>query len=618
MTIRPPRVAAWLVTLSTVETDRQAVLGDLFEEFAVLEQQFGTRQARRWFWRQTLHSLVPGLSRRLRETRLSGVQAPGLPASRASRLPGFSKDRLMTALSQDVRFSWRTLRRRPLVTSVALLSLVVGISMSAVVFSLLDAAVLSPLAVKEPRRLGLVLNRRGPDNVNHNFSYPDFVDYRAGQQTFVDLVAYSGADVTLRPAGGVAEVLRAELVSGSFFPTIAPRLIAGRGIVESDDRPGALPVIVMNEVLWRRLFGDPRNFQPKSLLVNDREFAVVGVVEAAFHGMTIGSDTRVWGAVSQQSVLEPGGGVNLLPRRQTSWLTVMGRLKPGVTFETGAADLNRVESAIAPALKRGEKRQLVVEPGEQGDSFLPKASAPVLQLLLGAAVLVLLVACANVANLLLARATDRAREIAVRTALGASRARISRLLLVEALILGITGSLLGLLAAVWLAGLAVPLFTEFGRRVALDVGLNWRVLLFAIGTGVGATILAGLAPVVNVTRTTPAGSLGEGGRASSVGPSGTRLRRGLVVLQFALSLALVVSAALLVRTLMNLRAIPTGFDLHHVALLSVNPVAAQYTVPRIRQVLARTPRPGCRPCRASGPPDSERSSRSGSAAGARL
>jgi predicted permease len=579
----PPRIAAWLVTVSTVEPDRQAVLGDLLEEFAALEHEFGAKQARRWFWRQTLGSLVPGLSRRLRERRLTRAQDPWLSDSRASELPGFSKDRLMTFVSQDVRFSWRTLRRRPVVTIVALLSLVIGISMSAVVFSLLDAAVLSPLAVKEPRRLGLVLNRRGPDNVNHNFSYPDFVDYRAGQQTFVDLVAYSRADVTVRPAGGVAEVMAAELVSGGFFSTIGPRLLAGRAIVESDDQPGASPVIVMNEVLWRRLFGDPRTFQPKSLLVNDREFAVVGIVEAAFHGMMIGSDTRVWGALSQQTVLEPGGGVNLLPRRRTSWLTVMGRLKPGVTFETAAADLNRVESAIGPALNRGEKRQLVVEPGEQGDSFLPEASAPVLQLLLGAAALVLLVACANVANLLLARATDRAREIAVRTALGASRGRISRLLLVEALILGIAGSVLGLLAAVWLTGLAVPLFTEYGRRVALDVGLNWRVLLFAIGTGVGATILAGLAPVVNVTRATPAGSLGEGGRGASAGPSGTRLRRGLVVLQFALSLALVVSAALLVRTLMNLRAIPTGLDLHHVALLSVDPEAAQYAVPRIRQ-----------------------------------
>jgi predicted permease len=583
MSNQPPRVAAWLVTVTTVESDRQVVLGDLFEEFFAIEQQFGSSQARRWFWRQTLSSLWPGARRRLRESRLPGFPASGLPGFHASTLPGLSKDRLMTSIWQDVRFSWRSIRRRPLVTAVAVLSLVVGISMSAVVFSLLDAAVLSPLAVREPHRLGLVLNRRGPDNVNHNFSYPDFVDYRAGQQAFVDLVAYSRADVTVRPPGGVAEVMGAELVSGTFFATIAPRVIAGRGILDSDDRPGAPLVVVVNEALWRRLFGNPRSFQPKPLLVNDREFAVVGIVEAAFHGMTIGSNARLWGAVSQQQVLEPGGGTNLLPRRGTSWLTLMGRLKPGTTFETGAADLNRIESAVAPALKRQEKRQLLLEPGGQGDSMLPQATAPVLQLLLGAALLVLLVACANVANLLLARATDRAREIAVRTALGASRARISRLLLVEALILGITGSAFGLLAAVWLAGLAVPLFTEFGQPVALDVGLNWRILIFAIGTGVGATLLAGLAPVVNLRRATPAGSLGEGSRSVSGGPGGSRLRRGLVVLQFALSLALVVSSALLVRTLMNLRAIPTGFDLHHVALLSVDPEAAQYDVPRLRQ-----------------------------------
>ena len=567
----PPRLAAWIVTRLTVEADRQAVVGDLLEEFTALNKQFGPGRARRWFWRQALTSALPGLRRRLHE-RTDSHRSP--------------KDRLMSSLWQDVRFGWRSIQRRPLVTIVAVLSLMVGISMSSVVFSLLDAAVLSPLDVKDPRGLALVLNRRGPDNVNHNFSYPDFTDYRTGQQTFVDLVAYSSAEVTMRPAGGVAEVVQAELVSGGFFPTIGPRVIAGRGIVESDDQPGAAPVIVMNEVLWRRLFGDPRAFEPKSLLVNDREFSVIGIVAATFHGMTIGSNARLWAAVHQQPVLEPTNGTNLLPRRGTSWLTLMGRLKPGATFDTAAADLNRVEASLAAVVKRQEKRQLILEPGEQGDSFLPKRTASPLQLLLGAALLVLLVACANVANLLLARATDRGREIAVRTALGASRARISRLLLVETLLLGTAGVALGLLVAVWLAGLAVPLFAEFGRPVTLDVGLNWRLLLFAVTVGIGSTMLAGLAPVLNVTRTGPAGSLGEGGRAASAGPGGTRLRSGLVVLQFALSLALIVSATLLVRTLINLRAIPTGFDLHHVALMSVDPEAAQYKAPRIRQYYA--------------------------------
>jgi predicted permease len=576
---RPPRLAAWLITLSTVEADRQAVIGDLVEEFAALDAEFGARRARRWFWHQTVASLIPGLRRRLSESS----RLPGFPVS---ELPGVSKDRVMNSVWQDVRFGWRTIRRRPVITGVALLSLVVGISMSSVVFSLLDAAVLSPLDVKDPGRLALVLNRRGPDDVNHNFSYPDFVDYRSGQRAFVDLIAYSNMEVTLRPAGSVAEVVQGELVSGSFFSTIGPRVIAGRGIVDADDRPGAPGVLVMNEVLWRRLFGDPRSFQPKSLLVNDREYTVVGVVEASFHGMTIGSNTRLWGPVSQQLVLDPAGGRDLLPRRGTSWLTVMGRLKPDTTFEAGAADLNRIEAALAPLLKRQGKWQLFLQPGEQGDSMLPTRTASPLQLLLGAALLVLLVACANVANLLLARATDRGREIAVRTALGASRARISRLLLIETLLLGTAGSLLGLVAAVWLAGLAVPLFSNFGRPVTLDIGLNWRVLAFAIGTGVGATILAGLAPVFNVARLRPAGSLGEGGRSASAGPSGTRLRRGLVVLQFAVSLALVIAAALLVRTLMNLRAIPTGLDLHHVALLSVDPEAAQYKAPQIRQYYA--------------------------------
>src|SRR6185436_6046045 len=294
---------------------------------------------------------------------------------------------------------------------------------------------------------------------------------------------------------------------------------------------------------------------------------------------------RLWAALNQQPILDPSGSDSLLPRRTASWLSVIGRLKPGVTRETAAADLNRVEAALAPSVNRPNALRLVVTPGDQGDSFLPSATASPLTLLLGAALLVLIVACANVANLLIARAADRGREIAVRTALGASRARIARLLLVEAVILGALGSVAGLAAARWMAELAVPLFREFGQPVSLDVGLRWRTVLFVVGTGVGATLIAGLMPIFTL-RSAPGGSLGDGGRGASSGGSTARIRRGLVVVQFALSLALVVSAVLLVRTLANLRSIPTGLDVDHVALLEVSPEAAQYSPDRIRQYYA--------------------------------
>jgi predicted permease len=553
---------------SLVERDRIAVLGDLAEEFSALAAQDGVRAARRWYWRQTLASLTPNLRRRLQRHAPARQHSPG--------------GSLMDSLWQDARFGWRSLRQRPLVTTVALLSLVVGISMSTVVFSLLDAAVLSPLPLRQPDRLALVLSRRA-EGTNHNFSYPDFADYRAGQHTFTDLVAYSGAAVTMRQPSGAA-VVDAELVSGGFFAGLGVPMRAGRGLGDADDRPDAAPVVVVSEALWHVVAPGVASFEPRSIRVNDRDFAIVGIADGSFHGMNIGGDVRLWAALNQQPVLNPLGGQSLVPRRTVSWLSVMGRLRPGVTLETAAADLNRIEAMLGPAVSRPEQRTLLLEPGQQGDSSLPKATASPLQLLLGAALLVLLVACANVANLLVSRSADRSRELAVRTALGASRGRIARLLLIEAVLLGAIGSAAGLLAARWLARLAVPLFTAFGRPVAFDLALNWRVLLFVIAAGFSATAIAGLAPILS-GRTAPAGALGEGGRAASPGRSAARMRRGLVVVQFALSLALVSSATLLVRTLANLRSIPTGLDLDHVALLEVNPEGAPYNPTRIRQYL---------------------------------
>jgi predicted permease len=568
MTPRPPRLAERLVARSILAIDRVAVLGDLAEEFEAIASARGGAAARRWYWRQTLASLAPNLRRRF------GNQPPALHP------PGGSP---LDSLWQDVRYGWRAMRQRPLVTTVALLSLVVGISMSTVVFSLLDAAVLAPLPVRHPEALALVLNDRGQGSINHNFSYPDFVDYRSGQHAFVDLVGYSAVDVTMRAPAG-ATLVHAELVSGGFFTTLGVTLPAGRGLTDADDQPDAPPVVVVSEGLWRAI-APGAAFDARVITLNERPFTIVGIVDRSFHGMTIGGDARVWAPIHQQPALAPVGGRSNVTRRGASWLSVIGRLRPGVTSEAAAADLNRIEAVLGPSVNRQEHRRLVLLGGGQGDSFLPKATASPLLLLLGAALLLLVVACANVTNLLVARAADRSREIAVRTALGASRGRIARLLLVEALMLGAMGSAAGLFVARWVAELAVPLFRDFGRPVTLDVALNWRVMLFAAVAGIGATLVAGVLPIARL-RSAPASSLGDGGRGASAGVSAARVRRGLVVVQFALSLALVVAAVLLVRTLENLRSIPTGLDVDHVALFEVSPEAAQYNADRIRAYYA--------------------------------
>ena len=569
---RPPRAAEWLVERSLpIDTaEREAVLGDLAEEHVEIARRAGTVAADTWYWRQTIASVVPNLRRR--------VTRGSLP--RQDIAPGG----VMDSVLQDIRYGWRMMRRRPLTTSVALASLILGVSLPAVVFSLLNAVVLRPLPVENPDALAVLLEQR-EDGTSHNFSYPDFVDYRAAQRTLADLAAYSRIDIIVREPAG-SQIVAGELVSGNYFKTLGVRMRFGRAITDADDRPGAPPVIVVSDGLWRQIAGDaPGSFAPRTISLNATGFSVIGVAAQPFGGMEVGRDARLWAPIHVQPILDPSGGQNLVPRRTASWLTVIGRLPRGVSRERAAADLNAIDASIAPAAGRHRALTLRFAPGRQGDSMLPEATGGPLELLLGAALLVLLVACANIANLLLARATERSREIAVRCALGAGRSRLARLVLIETLLLGVSGAAAALVVARWLADFAVPFISRFGDRVALDVGLDWRVVLFVTAAGLGATLLAGLAPVLTAFHTSPAGSLGEGGRSTSGGPVTQRLRGGLIVGQFALSLALVVAATLLAQTVYHLRTMPTGFDIEHVALLAVDPEAAQLDAVRTRAYL---------------------------------
>ena len=484
-------------------------------------------------------------------------------------------------IAQDVVFGWRMLRRRPLVTSVAVLSLVAGLSMTAVVFNLLYAIVLRPLPVTDPNRLTVLLARRGA-NLNHNFSYPDFQDYRARQQSFVDLTAYSRADVTVRLDSG-AEVFPAELVAGSYFTTLGIGTRFGRGLTDGDVASGAPLAAVVSDTLWRRLAGDDATFSPRTVTINDRPFAIVGVAAPGFGGMIVGRDVRVWLPLIHREFLEPGRAATT--ERFLSWLTLVGRLKPGVDEARATADLDRIEAVLGPAVQRPEQRTFMLAAGAQGDSILPSIVASPLRLLLGAALLVLVVACGNVASLLVSRTVERGREIAVRTALGASRLRIARMLLIETLLLSGVGAIFGMAVSIWAARLAARLITQYGEPIAVKIGIDWGTFGFVAAAACATALLSALAPIVHVLRAPATGGLGAGGRQVSAAPAAARLRGGLVVVQFALSLALVGSAALLVRTIVNLRAVPTGFDLDHVALVAIDPAAAQLSPDQTRQFL---------------------------------
>lgn len=489
----------------------------------------------------------------------------------------------MSSMLQDLIFGVRLLKRRPGLAIVAAFSMVAGVALTAIVFSLLDAAVLRPLPVRDPDQLAVVLSRRG-DGFNHNFSFPDFADYRAGQRAFVDLAASGNASVTVRTGTG-ALLVEGELVSGSYFSTLGAPMHAGRALADADVKADAPPVAVISESLWRILAGADTPFDGRTAYINGQPFSIVGVVDRRFHGVQIGRDVRVWAPISQQPLLSPNGGQSFWDRRTGSWLTVLARLKPETTLDWGAADLNRIESVLGPSIQRPETRTFALVPGRQGDSSLPAATAEPLQLLFGAAVLVLLVATANVANLLTARASDRRRELAVRAALGAGRTRLVRLLVAEALLIGVGSSILALAATAWLSAAVAPLLPGLQDPHALNVGITWRVAGFIAVLGLLTTIGSSLLPIIHLWRSATTQVLAEAGRASSASASTRRVRRAIVVAQFALSLALVVTSAMLIRTLLNVRGIQTGLAVDNVALLEVDPEAAGYDSVRVRQYL---------------------------------
>jgi predicted permease len=571
----PPRLAEWLLRRTTPPLDRQALLGDLHEEYRARAGRAGVSQARRWYWQQTLRSLWPNL-RRYHVT--AGTHAA---ATRGS---------IMDATWMDARFAWRMVRRRKLVTAVAVLSLVAAMTAATVVFGLLNAVALRGLPVDRPDELALVLEQRD-SGINHNFSYQDFLDYRTAQQTLTDLVAYSAVQPSLRLPSG-SEPVKGELVSTNYFGTFGIAMLLGRALGPVDDDRGRPPVVVVSESLWRRLGAPPDRFEPRQLVLNGQPFGVVGVAAAPFRGMQVGRDARFWAPIHTQRMLEGADGIDLTTRPTASWLTLMGRRRPGVPPDLVAGDLNRVEAGLPRPATRPQPRRLIVESGRRGDSMLPVTAAAPLQLLLGAGGLLLLVACANVAGLQLTRTAERDRELSVRAALGASRGRLARLLLAEAVLLGAGATAITIAASLVLTRLAIPLLDLHGTSVALDVSPDWRVWSFVAALGAAAIAVFAVTPMIMSRRQqSPGRGLGDGTRLVGASGRGWRVSHGLIATQFAVSLALAVCCVLFIRTMSQLQAVPMGFDLDRIAVLEVDPTAgAGVPAARISQYLDATTR----------------------------
>src|SRR6266542_3423880 len=412
----------------------------------------------------------------------------------------------MESLLHDLRFGMRMLLKSPGFTAVAALSLVLGIGANTAIFSLIDKVMIKKAPVEEPDRLVVVSvdSGRGLGTV---FTYPDFADYRAQNEVFEGLVCYAQRALTLND-GGQAERIQGTIVSGNYFTALRVQPALGRGFLPEEDKTrGSHPVVVLSYGLWQRRFSADPGLVGKAVNLNGVKFTVVGVAPPEFTGTVPGIAPDVYVPVMMQGQVSPSWKFDPLfgPRsRNLSWLEVLGRLKPGVSREQAAAAMTALGSQIAKANPNpdGSPRfepKFVLEDGSRGHTYLLRDLRFPLQMLMATVGLILLIACANVANLLLARAAGRASEIAVRLAVGAGRARLIRQFLTESLLLATLGSGGGLLLAAWIGkGVRTLGATQIPR--AEQISIDSRVLVFTLLLSFFTGLVFGLAPAWQASR----------------------------------------------------------------------------------------------------------------------
>ena len=457
----------------------------------------------------------------------------------------------MESLRQDIRFALRSFARQPALTLIAVMSLGLGIGATATVFTWLQGFVLNPLpAVPAWERL-VVAHTRAPGGGTWSVSWPDFEDWRAGARS-VDLAAWDIMQLGLRDGSGPTERAWGMLVSGNYFEDLHVRAALGR-VLRMEDEQRRAPVAVLGHGFWQRRFAGDSSVIGRNITLNGAAFTIVGVAAPRFGGTYIGLSLNLYVPMTTMPLLTPDG-TQFLQDRQRRSLDVVGRLKPEATVAQAAAEVEPLALRAGAAGGLAEPLGAVVRPHSAVDA--PGAMRPVLGALLAVAGLVLLIACANVANLLLARAVARRREVAVRMAVGASRYRLVRQLLTESMALAVLAGAFGLVVTFWGRDAMLALLPAVPYPVGLDFRLDGRVLLFVTLVTAATAMAFGLVPALQASRpdlvTTLKDEIGEG-----AGGRG-RLQAALVVTQVALSLVTLVSAGLFVRSLEEYRSVDTG------------------------------------------------------------
>jgi predicted permease len=464
----------------------------------------------------------------------------------------------MDTLTQDIRFALRTFRKNPGFTAVALLTLALGIGANTAIFSVVNAVLIRALPFEQPESLVVlwgnvqraVVERRGA-------SLPDFHDWRAQNRSFEDLAFYSYDSHTLSGRGDESERVSGETVTPGYFELLRARPLFGRTFEESERAPGSPLSVILSHGLWTRRFGGDPSVVGSAVRLSDRTFTIVGIMPPGFRGITDTAEFWVSTATEAKDVYE-GRGDRSSP--------VLGRLKPGASLASAQADLTRIARDLERAypasnLQRGvELTPLATE--------LVAGIRPALLIVLGAVTVVLLIACANVASLLLARAEARQREMAIRTAMGAARSRIARQLVVEGLLLTLTAGAFGMLVARWAAD-ALIAFSPVTFPGFVTVGIDRTVLIFTFGLSTIMGLLLGLTPMWQMGGGSLASTLKDAGRGT-IGGGRLLFRQSIVTVEIALAVILLVGAGLLIRTMSALSAIDPGFHVDRVLTLRVS------------------------------------------------
>src|SRR5580658_103956 len=489
-----------------------------------------------------------------------------------------------STVKQDLIFAARTLVKNPGFTAAVAVSVALAIAANSTVFGIVNGLLLGALPVREPSRLVSL-------NQGNTFSYPDYIDYRdQTSQVFEGLTAHFPFIPANLGGSGEPERIWGQVASGNYFAVVGAKPMLGRGFRPEEDRvAGRDPVVVLGNGLWRRRFAAAADVLGRQVLLNGRSYTVVGVMPPGFHGTDRAVVADFWVPLAMHGQIMPDLAKDLAAeKRNTHWLMIEGRLKPGVSRKQAAVALNVVERRLDDAYRKGEKRRDPISLGDSGGLFggADRFAVGFMAVLAALVGMVLLIACANVANLMLARGIARQREIGIRLALGASRRRLIRQLLTESVLL----ALLGAAGGFALAAAATAAISRFNLPLPLPIQFDFtpdaRVLWFTAALAVFAGLVFGLVPALRATRPDLVTALK--GQAAALG-SFRRLgmRNPLVVVQVSLSLVLLAGAGLFLRSLQRASSIDIGMRPDHVLLMATNPKLSQYSPEKTRQYLAQ-------------------------------